>query len=1346
MDGVIVKEAGVPDVDRDRLRSIKTFPSLVKYLRDELDWPIEASNFEDLTFEYEAEELGIDPKNAAKIQEIKQLRPLTSRQPWGIFFLKFEPKRLPVVALRRILSQLVVKKRASVRKADQPSWHLDDLLFISNYGEGEERQITFAHFSQAEGKQDLPTLKVLGWDNQDTALHLDDIHLVLKEKLRWPRIENDFASWRERWSSAFILKHREVITTSKELAVCLADLARRIRRRAQQVLAIENDNGPLRKLHKAFQSALIHDLNEDDFSDMYAQTISYGLLAARVSRPLAITADAVREMVPITNPFLREMLGAFLKAGGRKGKLDFDELGVQDVVELLNSPDTHLEAVLHDFGNRTRQEDPVINFYELFLREYDRQKKVERGVFYTPQPVVSYIVRSVHELLQSEFSLEDGLADTTTWGEMAKRNPDIKIPDGLSTDEPFVNILDIAAGTATFLVEAISVIYETMSAKWKGQGMGERERDAKWNIYVPKHLLPRLYGYELMMAPYAIAHMKIGLKLLETGYKFGSDERIRIYLTNSLEPPQDFSDQFEFMAPALAHEAKAVNEIKRNKRFTVVIGNPPYAYESANSGDWISNLLLDYFQVDGKSLEERNPRGLQDDYVKFIRLAQFLIDQCGVGIVGLITNHGFLSNPTFRGMRQSLLLSFDRLSAYDLHGNANRNELAPDGTSDENVFDILQGVSIICARRGLATRESKRLYHADLFGNRQFKCDRLSNATVGTIHWREFDPSTPFYLFVFREMSLEREYNRCPSLTDIFGLSSVGISTSRDNLCVQFTAREIVKTVEEFTSLPVMQAREHFRLGPDVDEWSIALAQNDLKKSKTIQSLVTSVFYRPFDVRYTLYTGNARGFHSRPRSGVMRHMLHGKNLGLCSNRQVNGEFRHVFVTQHITDGNAVSLASRERTYLFPLYLMPITQSSSEFKFDDGERHPNLQQAFLQTVRATLQLCAAKSNLQYDITPEDIFNYVYAVLHSPGYRSRYEEFLKIDFPHLPLSSNLDLFRALACHGEDLVLLHLMESSKLNSHVNRFFGSSGYQVEKVSWSNGTVWVDKNQTTGFAEVPEQVWNFHIGGYQVCEKWLKDRKGRKLSAEDITHYQKIIVALSETIRIMREIDEVIEAHGGWPGAFVTDGGGTSKAVTGIEPENDDVTSYPGGEPAQLPWGEKVAEPALGAKRVESNTEDDNRKDTPANIDDTDREDRIAVIREVFSTAEHVAGIDRESSIREVAKALGFDRLGPRIRECIEGDLIAATRRGVIYTEEGLLHLDCRSIDKYSREQLKQYLQSVMGTTWWDQEDAIRAAVRYLGFRRTGSAIQEAFRSAINGAIRQGLLERDGTMLRVIK
>ena len=427
----------------DRLRSIRDFPALIRYLEDELDWPLEEYGFDELTFEYQPADLGLRDEDAVRIKPpIRQLRPLPGGQPWGIFFVEFEQKKLPVVVLRRILSHLVIKKRASANKAERAAWQVEDILFISAFGEvsSQEREVAFAHFHEEPG--DLPTLRVLGWDGGDTGLKLGYVDAVLRDKLRWPAKPRDHAAWRTQWRAPFRHRLGHVIRTSDSLAEVLAALARGIRDRCRVMMRAESEQGALTQLFKSFQAALIHDLTEESFADTYAQTITYGLLTAAISKTdmtggrqgTALVTENVTDMVPVTNPFLKEMLQSFIKLGGRKGGINFDELGVQDVVELLRGDETDLPAILRDFGNKTRGEDPVIHFYEHFLSAYDKKLKIQRGVFYTPQPVVSYIVRSVHELLQTEFGLADGLADTTTWGEMLKKHPDLKLPP--LTDEP----------------------------------------------------------------------------------------------------------------------------------------------------------------------------------------------------------------------------------------------------------------------------------------------------------------------------------------------------------------------------------------------------------------------------------------------------------------------------------------------------------------------------------------------------------------------------------------------------------------------------------------------------------------------------------------------------------------------------------------------------------------------------------------------------------------------------------------------------------------------------------------------------------------------------------------------
>lgn len=1134
----------MPDIER--LRKIKRFDQLVAYLRDDLDWPIDSEDFEELTFEWEPEELGIDPKLAAKIQEIKQLRPLASNQQWGIFFVKFEPKQLPVVVMRRLLNKLVIKKRATEKSANQASWRMNDLLFVSEYGLGTERKISFAHFAEGDSAN-MPTLKVLDWDADDTGHKLQFVATQLSTFLRWPDKPDDDMAWRAQWAAAFTVKHRHVITTSKELAEQLATLCRNICDEATRILEIENDNGTFRKLYEAFRKGLFHELTEPSFADMFAQTITYGLFSTAVSGTVDdgersqtyVDADRMVDMVPITNPFLREMLSQFLKVGGRKNKIDFDELGINEVVELLRDPRTNLMAVIRDFGNRGQGEDPVIHFYEHFLNAYNKKLKIQRGVFYTPQPVVSYIVRSVHELLQTEFGLADGLADTTTWGEMLKKFPGLKLPPltdepgelrTISPDEPFVQILDPATGTATFLVEVIDVIHHTLAAKWKQQRLTDAQQRAAWNDYVPKHLLPRLYGYELMMAPYAIAHMKIGLKLAETGYRFGTEERARIYLTNALEP---WVKQLPLIGfDALAHEAAAVNEIKRHKRFTVVIGNPPYSnFGQLNRNPFILGLLDNY----KRGLDEKKIN-LDDDFIKFVRFSQRMLDVSGIGQFGMITNNVFFDGLTHRKMRAALLQSFGRLWILNLHGSTKRLETTPDGSTDENVFDILVGVGISLFVRG-GSRDEKEVHYADAWGTRESKYAALVRDSVSRTAWSELRPVLPNFFLIPKQTTGSDDYEQYENLKDVFEVFGNGIGTDRDDLFYGFDRDEVATRLKQFYCAEGIKKpfAEQYRVQ---DSSSYPLLSRRAA-TRFVESKIQRCLYRPFDIRWLYYDPKLT---SRPAYDVGRHLS--SNLSLLLTRQVaTAQFRHVFVANTIIDRDPLSLVTRERSQAFPLYL---TRTDDTLNFGQGRRL-NLSAGFVRKLGLALRLSrSGEFGLPAGVTPEDIFHYAYAVFHSPSYRSCYAEFLKIDFPRLPLTGNLELFRALARHGGELTALHLLESPKLTQPITAFLGGVNLEVEKISWSRNTVWVNKAQTTGFQGVREEVWSFHIGGYQVLQKWIKDRKGRTLCKEDITHYQKIIVALAETIRLMAEIDKVINQHGGWPNAFITEPLDTSNDLGG--------------------------------------------------------------------------------------------------------------------------------------------------------------------------------------------------------
>jgi predicted helicase len=959
-----------------------------------------------------------------------------------------------------------------------PNWILTDYLEFRWYVSGEHRMTV--RLAELDGKKKLQPL---------------------------PGGEKELANLLK----AFLTQKSKTVGTAKDLAERMAGMTRIIRDLIIKTFEHEVEKGFLHKWLAAFHETLIPDLEEKQFADMFAQTLAYGLFAARVHTP--VSKEFSREMaaynLPKTNPFLRKL---FSEIAG----VDMPETidwAVDDLVELLNRAD--MASVLKDFGKGKGKEDPVVHFYETFLAAYDPKMRELRGVFYTPGPAVSYIVRSVDHLLMTRFQRPKGLADENTL------------------------ILDPATGTATFIYFIIDQIYQKF-AKQKGA----------WDGYVKKHLLNRIFGFELLIAPYAIAHLKLGMQLADLGYKFGSDQRLGIYLTNTLEEAAKKTEQL--FAGWVAEEANAATEIKRDKKIMVVIGNPPYSKVSSNRSEdengeptFIGKLLDDYRFVDGEPLGERNPKWLQDDYVKFIRFAQWRVERTGEGIIGFITNHGYLDNPTFRGLRCSLLKSFSEIFIYNLHGNARKQEKSPDGSSDVNVFDIQTGVAIVLCVKQKGKGGSARVSYADLWGSREGKYERLAETQMNTTDWVNCQPTTPHYLFLPQDMARAEEYNEGWLVTQIFEAYASTITTARNSLAIRWTKEDVWETVTDFASLPPEEARAKYNLGDDARDWKVELAQRDLVESGLVKDKIVPIIYRPFDVRYTYYTGKTRGFICMPRSEVMQHMFH-ENIAFLTHRpQSPSEFTFAYCTKLIGDQCVAANKSvgGGNSFQFPLYLYDIekkkrgewggafTMALFESSASYQTRRPNFTAAFLNALVGKLKLPQEKPHgLPNGVMPENIFHYAYAIFHCPAYRARFVEFLKIDFVRLPLTSNLKLFRTLAAKGAELVALHLMESPKLDKFITEFNVKGSNEVEKVQYTDNDqrVWINPKQF--FDGVPKAVWEFHVGGYQVCEKWLKDRKDRKLTYEDIQHYQKTVIALNETIRLMAEIDETIEKQGGWP------------------------------------------------------------------------------------------------------------------------------------------------------------------------------------------------------------------------
>ena len=931
---------------------------------------------------------------------------------------------------------------------------------------------------------------------------------------------------------AFLTEHVSSVNNAKELAGRMAVLARLLRDALRDTFSVEGANGPLHDYLTSFRDILLHDLTADQFADMYAQTVCYGLFTAACSPdvmtlPIFTRREADR-LLPRTNPFLRRMF----KELAESELEDYPFIWVVDTLaDLLDHADMH--AILRDFGKGTGREDPVVHFYETFLAAYDPKTREMRGVYYTPTPVVSYIVRSVDEILRRNFSLPDGLSDT---GKVR-----VSTSDG-EREISRVLILDPATGTGTFLHEVIARIHDTIMAK--GQAGG-------WSSYVSQHLLPRLFGFELLMAPYAVAHMKLGMQLGELGYDFGSQERLRIFLTNTLEEPHDLAATLP-MARWLADEARAASEIKRDLPILVILGNPPYSGNSANTGKWIVDLLRgidrltgkktdNYYEVDGKPLGERNPKYLQDDYVKFIRFAQWRIERTGYGVLAFITNNGYLDNPTFRGMRQSILRTFDEIYLLDLHGNSKKREQAPDGGKDENVFDIMQGVSIgIFVKRPGESKEEAAIYHANLWGTREHKYNQLAVTSVEHTDWITLTPTAPLFLFIPKNEDARAEYEMCWKVTEIFQNYSTGVKTHRDNFTFAFTPEEIIGRIRQFRDLNVPDDVIRFQYHLlDTSNWNLSNSRHSLSIERDWEKYVTCCLYRPFDIR-SYYHHDA--VVDRPRNEIMQNFIAKENVGLITTRQTRDNWE-ALATKYPCDHK--SCAAYDTNYVFPLYLYPNGKPKATlFELDEpsqapGRRRPNLTSAFVaEMVKALGMLFVPEGvgDLQSTFGPEDIFHYQYAVFHAQSYRLRYAEFLKSDFPRLPLPKNVRMFRELCPLGHELTDLHLMTHVTPTSASYPITGTD--LVEDVRYVpssslTGRVYINKSQY--FEGIPTDVWEFYIGGYRVCERWLKDRKGRKLSWDDQQHYQNMVAALAATIRLMGDIDAVIARNGGWPFSLPT-------------------------------------------------------------------------------------------------------------------------------------------------------------------------------------------------------------------
>ncbi len=906
----------------------------------------------------------------------------------------------------------------------------------------------------------------------------------------------------------FMTGEIDTIRSAEHLAKIMGGKARRLR---DNIIAMfdpsfPGSKGEIEKIMQVLQQRLIHDLSIEQFADLYAQTLVYGLFVARYhdDSPETFTRTEARERIPASNHLLQQFFDHIAGANFEK-RLKFI---VDELCDVFVHADVH--ALVHGlYKKKDDTHDPIIHFYEDFLREYDPKLRMERGVFYTPLPVVRYIVRSIDVLLKEYFGLPEGLADRAKidWNRTVQgKKSKVQIDR--------VQMLDPAVGTGTFLNEVIRTIH----TKFEGQ-------QGMWPQYVEDHLISRLNGFELMMASYTIAHLKLSMTLAESGVK-ETKKRLRVFLTNSLEEPAETDiNLFTFgLQEALTEEAQAAAEVKRDYPIMVVLGNPPYSVSSQNASievgtdgkrrkTWIGKLLDDY----KKGLNERSFNSLSDDYVKFIRFAHHLIEKNGQGIIAMITNNSFLDGLTHRRMRECLLQTFDHIYVLDLHGSSKRKERAPNGSKDENVFDIMQGVGITLFVKTGSKKKLGTVHHMDVFGERDSKYEWLDSHDVSNSNWQTLEVSEPNFFFVKKDFKLAKDYEKGLKINELMQVSNVGIKTHRDHVAIAFTRNEIESRIKDFkdASLSDDVIRTKYEI-ENTRDWNLEEARKSLLTAVNEEERIIPILYRPFDIRWCFYGHELMDW---PRQEIMNHLL-SPNLALITTRQTQDKFSAL--ATNIVCGHK-SCAAYDINSVFPLYLFS--------NLSTGDHTTNLNMELLNPILGKLKIKwieDGKGNGKDTCGPEDIFDYIYSILHSLSYREQYKEFLKIDFPRVPFTSNKDLFWKLVALGREIRQFHLIESPKLGTLITQYPVAGGNTVEKPAYDDGKVWI--NTTQYFTGVSREAWDSMIGGYQPAQKWLKDRKGQTLSSDELLHYQKLISALVETERLMKEIDETVMANGGFP------------------------------------------------------------------------------------------------------------------------------------------------------------------------------------------------------------------------
>lgn len=900
-----------------------------------------------------------------------------------------------------------------------------------------------------------------------------DISLIKLEDLEKGKVTSEDSLKKfEQLIDSFLDYSLPTIKTATDLAYELSKRAKLLRELVKEQLhedleQIKNneDTSPIYEFYEAFKE-LIKDAKPDDCVDAYAQTITYGLFLSKIGSHDGLNRDSAATYIPSSIKIIKKI---FTNIAGDDLPSNCSWI-VDEIIDLLNAAD--IQKILSEFVFEGKHyKDPFIHFYEDFLKEYDPEKRKHLGVYYTPEPVVSFITTSINEILKKEFGKHLGFADDS------------------------VHVLDFATGTGTFLANAFVLALKEI----RKAGLTGVERSK-----VENHLLKHFYGFEILVSPYVIAHLKLGLLLKQEGYEIHGNERMQVYLTNTLDPTETIESLKGFLKE-LSHETLMANHIKLKTPILAIMGNPPYSSSSSNRSKWILEQINEY----KKGLNERK-YNLDDDYIKFIRFAQWKIEQNKSGVLGIISNNSYLDQPTFKIMRKSLINSFDKFYILNLHGDQRRDREVEEG-KDFNVFDIQQGVSINIFIK-YPKKTTKLFLYYDQYGKRLDKYSFLQDNSINTINWKVIDPKGPDNFLVFKDFSGRIKYNKFYSLKEIFKESSISVLTKKDNFIVKNSKKDLIDNLQNFISdkIDKQEIKKRFNLedikvrsisGEIKYEWEISKAQKELKRKGIQEDLIINYNYRPFDLAYTYYSDD---FLSRTRKSIMKHIFKKQNMGLLIGRAGQNvkskEWDLVFITDLIPDQN---IFYRGGATFIPLYLF--------IESLHGNKNSNFTEDFLKSI--------SEQYPDKKINPEEIIGYIYAVLHSPTYRQKYQEFLKIDFPRIPFVKDYSKFKKLSTLGSELIELHLMKKN-FNKNIAKFEISGSNEVEYVKYKDKKVYINEKQY--FENISEDIWNFYIGGYQVLDKWLKSRKGRKLTHMEIETYVKIVNILSETLKIMNDIDKI--------------------------------------------------------------------------------------------------------------------------------------------------------------------------------------------------------------------------------